>query len=587
MMIYEKENTIIGKGILWIMVLVLVAACNPKSVPVTAEKEVVELTRKEEISYQYALTEGMKKKITGNLREAITYFSECIRINPQSDAALYELSSIFTMAGNYREATNLLFKAYKIDPRNIWYQLQLANLYHALGKKDSTIIMYEELHKNFPERNDLYFDLATLYGEYGQEKKALEILEELEMYYGVNEKILLAKQQTLANAGKIDLAVEEIKKLIHAYPEEIRFYGILAEVYSTGNMNEKARETYDRLFEIDPNNGMGLLSVIEFYKRLEESENLFNAVNKLIDNEGIDVNQKIQVMIPFFTSEEFFTQHPREIKNAITKLKSNYPKDLRIRTLKADYHVKVEEFIEASEELNYVTEREKTNYVIWEQLLYVENAIGAYDNLYQHAQEAKKLFPGAPNVYLLHGVAAMELGKNSEAIQSFQRGLGLANDNIQQETQFYSMLGEVYNNDGNHQMSDQMFEKALDIDGENLVVLNNYSYYLSLREENLENALEMSKKCIIKEPENATYLDTYAWILFKMKKYEEAKNYIEKAIRNNGSTDGDIVEHYGDILNATGEEEKALIQWKKAKELGQSSSELIEKIEKAEKKRQI
>lgn len=563
------------------------ACCTNKIVPIETGKKDIELTRKEEISYQYALTEGMKKKITGNLREAIPYFSECIRINPRSDAALYELSSILTMAGNYREAVKHLNQASIIDPQNIWYQLQLANLYHALGRKDSTIIIYEEIHKNFPERVDLYFDLGVLHGEFGDEKRALKIFEELEDFYGTNENILLAKQQLWAKSGKFDEAISELMKLIEAYPNEVRFYGILAEVYSTANMIEKAKETYNKLFEIDPENGMGQLSIIEFYKRQGEAENLFEYINKLIDNESVGANQKIQVMIPFFTNEEFFRAQETQISISLEKLLHEYPKDLRIRTLKADFHVKVEEFQEAAVELRYVTAQEKTNYVIWEQLLFVENTLGVYEQLYKTSAEAIELFPGAPNVYLLHGVAAMELEKNKEAISSLQRGIGLVGENTPLEVQFYSMMGEAYRNVKNNELSDEMFQKALNLDSENLFVLNNYSYYLSLREENLDVAMEMSEKCIIKEPENSTYLDTYAWILFKMKNYDKAREYIEKAIKNNNDNSSEIIEHYGDILMVFEDEEGALLQWRKAQELGKTDQELKEKIDKAEKKLKI
>jgi tetratricopeptide (TPR) repeat protein len=195
-----------------------------------------------------------------------------------------------------------------------------------------------------------------------------------------------------------------------------------------------------------------------------------------------------------------------------------------------------------------------------------------------------KLFPGAPNVYLLHGVAAMELSRNREAISSLQRGIGLAEDNIPLEVQFYSMLGEVYRNDNNNVMSDAMFRKALELDSENLYVLNNYSYYLSLREEELETALEMSKKCVVQEPNNPTYLDTYAWILFKLERIEEAREYIERAIGNSGSNSSEIVDHYGDILMKFGEMKEALTQWRKARELGKESVELENKIKTTERR---
>lgn len=570
-----------------IITCAIVSGCSNRTITTQVEEKDKELTRKEVISYQYALTEGIKKKTTGRLREAIPYFSECIRINPQSDAAMYELSTILTMAGNYKEAIAYSKKANKIDPGNIWYKLQLAGLYHAIGRKDSTIIVYEEIHKNYPDRTDFYYTLANLYGEYGKTSKAIKIFDELEEQYGLNETILLAKHHLYSNTGKLDEAEKEMLKLIETYPDEVRFYGLLAELYSSGNKDEKAIETYEKLFELDPNNALGQLSIIEFYKRKNDSENLFAVLRKLIDNEGVTTNQKIQALIEFFTNETLFRNNAESIGEMVGIMKKKHPEDLRIRTLKADYHVKVGEFENAAFELRYITEREKKNYVIWEQLLYVENSIGEYERLYNEAEEAAELFPGAPTIYLLRGIAAMELKKNREAITAFQIGIGLVEENDAIEVQFYSMLGEVYRNEGNNSMSDEMFQRALNIDNENLFVLNNYSYYLSLREERLEEALGMSKKCVDAESENSTYLDTYAWILHKMNKHKDALDYIEKAIKNSGKSNSEIVDHYGDILMEVGASEKALIQWKRAKELGKTSQELLEKIEKLEKELQL
>ncbi len=573
----------LGWFVIW-LIYVLLGGCANKTIPAKTEREDRELTRKEEINYQYAFTEGIKMKITGNLREAIPYFTECIRINSKSDAANYELGSILTMGGNYEEAIKYLKRANEIDPKNVWYQLQMASLYHAMGMRDSTILMYEEIHENYPARTDFYFNLASLHGEYGDEKRAIEIFDELEEQYELNETILLAKQQIYAKSGEVDKAIKEVLKLVNAYPNEVRFYGILAELYWSGKQDEKALETYQKLFKIDPDNGLGQLSMIEYYKNKGEQEEMFAMIGKLIDNEGVGVNQKIQIMIQFFTNEENFKKNKASIGQAIGALAKRYPEDTRVKTLKADYHVKLGEFEQAAVELRFVTQREKTNFIIWEQLLYVENSIGENERLYDETEEAIKLFPGAPTVYLMRGIAAMELGKNKEAIKAFQEGLGLAEENKELKVQLYSMLGEVYKNDGNNKMSDESFQKALELDSKNLFVLNNYSYYLSLREERLDDALAMSKKCIEKEPNNSTYLDTYAWILFKLKRFDKAREYIERAVENNDSNSSEIVEHYGDILIVFGEKEKALMQWKKAAELGGDSEELKTKIEKTERK---
>lgn len=564
-----------------IVVVVTTYGCSKNITPGTSAKEEEKvLTRKERVSYQYAFTEGMKKKMTGKLKEAVTYFKECLRIKPESDASYYEISNILSMTGDYEEALEFLQDAIRIDPENIWYKLQKANLYLAMGRNDSTIEVYEKIHEDFPERMDLYFNLATLHGQYGDVKKAISIYDELEKKYGANEKVSLAKQQAYSRSGNYQKAEQELLKMIELHPQETRFYGILAELYSSQGKNELAEEVYFKMFEKDPENGLVQLSAIEFYRKQGKYDRVFTYLEKAIENNDIGVNRKIQIMITFLTNEAEFNNNISAIEYAVKMLAEQYNGDTRIRALKADYHMKLGEFEEAVFELRYVTRREKNNYLAWEQLMYMENALEEYDSLYHSSSEAITLFESAANLYLLKGIACMKLKKNKEAIYSLKSGLGKVENNKELLVQFYIMLGEVYRNDGNNDLSDESFQNALEQDSENLFVLNNYSYYLSLREEKLEQALEMSKICIEKEPENSTYLDTHGWVLYKLQEYEKARKYLEKAVIHNEGESSEIVEHYGDVLLIFGDKKKALQQWERAKEMGKVSVELDRKIAK-------
>lgn len=546
-----------------------------------------ELTGKDEINFNYFFAEALKLKIGGrveDIQKALAYYIKCLEINPYSDASMYQISNILVMGGDYENAMQYAKKATEIDPDNIWYQLMLANLYHAVDKKDSAIVVYNNIIKKYPERKDLYFNLAALYGEYGKRRKALKIYEELEKKYGKNEMISIAKEQIYSKVGKVKKAEKELIYLIQIYPEELKFYGMMAELYSARGMDEKAKEIYDNIFRKDPDNGLAQLSILEFYRKKGEYREVFTILDKIINNNNINIEEKIEMMISFINDQGELKEHKKEVNQAMSLLKNKYPKDNRIRFLYADYYVRMAMYEDAAEELRYVVRNVKDNYMIWEQLMFVENALGEYEKLYEESNEAIKNFPMAPTLYLFKGIACIENGNEEEAIEALQLGLKLAGKSMDLITQLYSMLGEAYRNNGKNHLSDEAFNKVLEIDNENLYVLNNYSYYLSLREEKLEEALKMSKVCIEQEPESATYLDTYAWVLFKMKNYKEAKKYLELALSNNGSKNSEIVEHYGDVLFIIGEKEAALEYWKKARELGKISGELDRKISDVEKK---
>jgi Tfp pilus assembly protein PilF len=227
---------------------------------------------------------------------------------------------------------------------------------------------------------------------------------------------------------------------------------------------------------------------------------------------------------------------------------------------------------------NDILEEQKNNYFIWEQAIFIENILGNNENVYKRCTEALEIFPDKPFLYLFHGNSAMQKDMNKEAVSSLEKGLEFVENNIPLTVQFYSFLAEAWRNMGKHEKSDEYFEKALKREPDNMMILNNYGYYLALRDVKLEKAEKMSRKTIVAEPENPTYLDTYAWILFKSGKIEEARKYMEKAMEHGGGEDPDILEHYGDIMEKSGNSKEARKYWLKAREKGGESEELEKKI---------
>jgi tetratricopeptide (TPR) repeat protein len=316
----------------------------------------------------------------------------------------------------------------------------------------------------------------------------------------------------------------------------------------------------------------------EFYRLDNNAEKQIEYLGLAFRNRSLPVDRKMAVIIDFLTNENLFNDNKTAIDTLINVLSKIHPGDFRVMTAKADYLSKIEKYEEAIAVYNEVLEEQKDNYFIWEQAIFIENILGNTEQVYNKCSEALRIFNDKPFLYLLHGSAAMQKDKNNEAIKSLEKGLEYVENNIPLTVQFYMFLAESWRNLERDKKSDEYFEKALQMEPDNIMILNNYGYYLALREENLEKAEKMSKKTIIAEPQNSTYLDTYAWILFKMGKLKEAQRYIEKAIENGGDQDPDILEHYGDILQKSGMAAEAKKYWLKAKEKGGSSEELERKI---------
>jgi len=256
-----------------------------------------------------------------------------------------------------------------------------------------------------------------------------------------------------------------------------------------------------------------------------------------------------------------------------------HPQDLKARAVYADILYTDNKFQEAKEQYLLVLEKDKDKSQVWSQVLFIQAEQSDFEGMLSTSDEALEYFPVDPLFYYFNGVSNKWFKNNENAISSLEMGVEFIVDNENLLLEFYSSLADVYHATKQHKLSDEYYEKALEIDPNNVLILNNYAYYLSVRKKNLEKAKEMSFLCNDLEKDNGTYQDTYAWILYELKDYESAKEWMLKSLENGSDKSAVVVEHYGDILFQLGDINNAINQWKIAKELGEGSKKLDQKIE--------
>lgn len=568
-----------GFVLIAIVLILIITSCNSqKQLTESKVKVKKELSENKEQQYYYVFLEANRKKLLGDIHGALALYYQCLEIYPESDAAMAEIAIINEVTQNFDVAIKYLKSAVELNKENKWYQLNLAKLYIITNDYPKAINIYEELNKNFKDDLEIPYNLAALYTRTGDYKSAIELYDKMEDQTGINESLSLAKQQLYLQIGNKTKAYIEINKLIKHYPNEARYYGIIAEMYTNDNLFIKAEENYNKLFQLDSTNSLGLFSIIDFYRKKMDYDNAFKIIEKIINSDDILFNQKVLIFVSMLNNNKEFNIYNDQIKQHILLLKSKYPNEKDTYTLYADYLIKMSLLNEAQVEIEYIIENYTGNIILWEQLLSIYSYNNDIDNLYKKSITAIDSFPNHALFYLFRGVSANRLGKTTEAIEILKGGLKKLENNKNLELDFYTNLGEAYHENKEYKQSDYYFDLVLKQDPENLYVINNYSYYLSLREAKLEYAESISKKTIEAEPDNDTYLDTYAWILFKLGRYQDALFIIKRAIENGGVDSDVIVEHYGDILYKTGNKVKALECWILSKEMGNISEDLNNKI---------
>lgn len=565
--------------LLYITLLFFSVSCSKKVVP--TESVVIsseDSSNQSELEYQYTFTEANKQLLFGNIKQAALLFSKCVELDSTRSMPYFQLSNIYYRAGDAKSALDYAESAYELENTNIWINRLLIELYRVNDKFDSAIDITEKSISQNPNSIELEFTLASLYHDSGKDKKALEILSTIENSYGVSEEVSLSKHEILAELGKEKDAEEELVKLIELNPDEYRFQGMLAEFYSSIGQNEKAEQIYTNLLEKNPGNPFIVLSAAEHFRNVNKFKEAKELYALALKDKGFDLNNKIRTIISLISNQDFFTTQNDFIGNLIDSLILEEGENVKLLTLRADFNIRKGNFASAENDLSKILDLDQNNLIIWEQFLYINNRQNDNETLLEYSKRALNYFPEQANFYLFKGLAEMNLSSYDKSVSSFKSGLKLVQDNDPLELQFLTFLGDVYRNMGNNKKSDEYFEKVLEKDPNNMIVLNNYSYYLSLREEKLDLAEQYSRKTVENEPNNSTYLDTYAWILFKLREYNNAKKYIERAIENNGSTNSEILDHYGDILAKIKEYQDAVKYWKLAIEFGGEKDSIQEKI---------
>lgn len=536
------------------------------------------LSQEERLQVDFLFFNAVKEKAVGKIDRAMDLFGQVIRMDQQNDAAHYELAQIYYQNKKFNDALHFARTAALLKPTNEWYQLLLADICMNTGRQSEAIAIHEKLAKANPHRVEYYFNWANALMFSGKMEEAIKVFDMAEQKIGIERDLIVQKERMYLKLGKIDKAAAEIEKLIQAYPTDMGAYSLLVELYQANGMKDKVLETVERMKKINPTTPHVYLALAEYFRGINENEKSFEQLKLAFRSPELDSEIKMRILssyFPLIQLQENMLDQALELSAIFTEV---HPSEALGHAVYADFLNMGKKTGLAAAEYRTSLDLDNSNEQVWQQYLINLSELRNSDKMIKESEEALSLFPNNPIFYFLNGIARYEKKQYSEAAAALLTGSKMVVDNNMLLVDFYSRLGDTYHELKNNEESDKYYEKALALDPKNAFVLNNYSYYLSLRKENLEKAEKMSKLSNDLMPNQSSFLDTYAWVLYQMGRYEDAKVWIEKAITNSGSTSGTILEHYGDILFRLNKTQDAFEQWKKAREAGGGSDLLDKKI---------
>ena len=549
------------------------------------ESELTSLRMREAES---VFTEGMKYFILEDYTKALGAFQRVTELNPDQPMVYFKMAEVYTKSSNAEDisrAASSIEKAIRLDKKNEYFYLLAAEIYTSQNNFTKAEESLETMTREIPGTQEHLYQLAAIYLFDKKPDEAIKAYNRAEAALGISDVSSLQKMKIFLDQGKAEAAMEEGEKLMAAYPDDERYVMIVAESLAQKGQQRKAIEYLEKYLVAHPEGGSAKLLLAGLYRDTGREKESRDLTMKAVADPSVDVNSKLIVLQTYASqiSQQMAQQRQPDIELAsfavsvYEAMKQQYADDPNVHIAGGNLYIALRRKADAEVAFLNAIQRGSASFEAWQNLLALEAEGGKFDSLVFHSEQGMEIFPNQAMLYYFNGYGNLSLHQYREAISSLERAKKLSTANPGLVHDLNSMLGDAYNGAKEYAKSDQAYDEALAYRPNDPMVLNNYSYYLALRKEHLEKAERMAAQVIKDEPNNSTYLDTYAWVLYARDKFKEARKVMEQALALPGLSSVHF-EHYGDILFQLGDVEGAVKQWEKARTMTTDHEALDRKI---------
>ena len=540
------------------------------------------LSPEQQRKYDYFFLEATKLKAKKEYDAAFDLLQHCLAIDPSAPSALYEISQYYLFLKQIPQGQAALEAAVENEPDNYWYNQALVGLYQQQKQKDKAIGLLEAMSVRFPEKTESLFSLLDLYNQAEDYDKVITTLNRLEDKIGKSEQLTMEKFRIYLQKKDNKSAFQEIESLVNEYPLDMRYQVVLGDVYMQNGKKQEAFDTYQKVLSTDPHNVMARLSLASYYDEIGEKELYKLQLDSLLLNKKIPSEAKLNVMRQVIAQNEQAGADSTQVITIFDRILQQDPDDDQIPMLYSQY-LWAKNMKESSVPvLERVLQIDPTNKAARMMLLEIAVQKEDFEQVIKICEPGVEATPDALEFYFYLAIAYNQAERGDDVLALSKKALEHVTADTKKEivADFYTIMGDAYHTKGMMDEAYNAYDSALVYNPVNIGALNNYAYYLSVEKRDLDKAEEMSYKTVKAEPNNATYLDTYAWILFVKGNYAEARIYIDNAMKADGDKSDVVVEHCGDIYYMTGDVDGALKYWQQSLDMGNQSKTLKEKIRK-------
>lgn len=516
---------------------------------------------------------------------ALQLLDSCRTVNPNAAEVYYRLAQQYFDTGNDSIATKYMERAARLQPANDTYQESVAATYIQQRDYDNAIKAYENLYSHYRERTDILDILVRLYGAKNDYARMLSTIGRMEKVDGESDELTLLKMNVYEMRHDTKNAYRMLKALNDAHPNEPNYKVMLGNWLMNHNRRDEAFKFLQGALADDPQNAFALNSMYDYYRSGGDNAAADELREKILFSSQTEPKTKVTMLQQAIKESEQNGGDSVAVLNLFDRTMKASPKDADISNMKAMY-MKLKGMPDDSVNaaFEHTLSIEPDNNMARVKLIQDKWEKKKWDEAISLSTAGTQYNPDDVVFYYFLGLGYFQKDDDDRALDALKRGVGEINDRTDPDmaSDFYGSMGDILFKKKRSKEAFEAYDNSLKWKEDNIVVLNNYAYYLSELRRDLKRAEQMSFKTVQAEPTNATYLDTYAWILFLQKRYDEARAYIDRALENdNDSTNGPsavVIGHAGDIYCMCGDTARAVELWQRALKAGGDKAVLTRKI---------
>lgn len=554
---------------------------------VTAGKKADVTPNSDELKADYIFMEALRQHAIDKEDAYYDLLSRAYQLDPSNSDVGFFLGYYTVMTSGddstmFKNGYDLMKRHFNEAPADFYSNFVYGSINDRLGSRDEALKVWTTLDSIYPHKMEISYKLAEALASSGDSSKiarAIGVYDRIEKTQGKNIPLTTSKIRAFLSSQDTASIYKEVYSLLKSAPHSVENNVFAGNVFAMFSDNDSALTYFDKACDLDSTSGLAYYSRANFYKSIGDSVNYDKEVFRALSRESLELDAKLELLTGYIRELYDDPSQQGRIQELFATLLDQHPHEVDIHDHYCSYLIAIEDYAGAAEQLGYALDIDPSSEDRWRTLLSLYMQADDYAKSAEKGETALRYHPSSAMIHLMLGTDYNLMKEYDKALSNLNKAMELT-DSVDYEaiSQIMSSMGDVYYAKGDRDSAFVYYDKAISIDPDNLLALNNCAYYLAVEGRDLDKAEEMSARTIKERPDDATSLDTYAWVMFRKKNYTEAMAYIDKAIANSEDPSEELYHHAGDIYFMNGEPQKALEFWEKALALDPDNELLQRKV---------